>query len=866
MRHLAVELHTFGPRQVLGAAPDAADRRGSLEAWAMTNIKVICAKVNAPLHYGSLWTWSLRASPTSSESEAIFIMLLFPACEMVCLPILEQRPLPRLRRHGGAAVGSAGSAPRAAAPRLRHGARRGARRREAAGAALCFGLAFTCASRRRRSGQNLGSYQAQRLSTRLSRVRLRAEEGETLQEVETVERTARARDEAAAPAAAEGERSMESAKVRRLKEMVFRQGMKVAITSGEFALRLGGAEEPGLVDYEGLCNLLDGFADRPGPERNEGEGSACQKLQDRFSALESGLSHRTSGRVLRGQASEDLRVIRAKLQERLVAMTKAQQPERSLSSGPPEAQEKVDQDSSANKAVKAAPSKFMLYLRADETVDIDTALQDGKGAAGRCLFLVLRRCRNEERLEGKTEQHSNDWMSPEEGQAVDEGEKEEALQQAKKHLETAYAKRSKVLKKMSQDGAGAEDTSELFRCDREISGRRNLALLASVEYIYEKVAWKLEKLLEQATIAEWDISGRRLKLLVYEFALLDKQVAPYRIYLQQNPEDEGVRGLDLDELQMLETHFVRIAGRVGLQVERINQRQGFFALVRRQKVSLRSFWQKIRRGLVFQASGVRLLSQDLQHALKLVLKVLFLNHALQQREDLLVLVPFLIILLIPLSPPGHMLVFSLIVKVYPDFVPSPFTEHRQNVMRIYNEIKPVSEKRSLCPARPETGQESAKEMVRDWQRKLRSEVRGVDRSIRKIEQEEDKIRGEIKAMASKGGDPKSVQMLAKSLVRSSKAKARLYTSRSIMQSAAAELETTAATMRLSDSMSKSTEVMKQMNSLVRIPEMEESISSMKREMMRAGLIEEMMDEGMEDLAPWLRGRRMRRWCALEDFF
>lgn len=602
-------------------------------------------------------------------------MLLFPACEMVCLPILEQRPLPRLRRHGGAAVGSAGSAPRAAAPRLRHGARRGARRREAAGAALCFGLAFTCASRRRRSGQNLGSYQAQRLSTRLSRVRLRAEEGETLQEVETVERTARARDEAAAPAAAEGERSMESAKVRRLKEMVFRQGMKVAITSGEFALRLGGAEEPGLVDYEGLCNLLDGFADRF--EREAGLGDP--ENEDAW------------------KASEDLRVIRAKLQERLVAMTKAQQPERSLSSGPPEAQEKVDQDSSANKAVKAAPSKFMLYLRADETVDIDTALQESQAEQPLSRDLW-------ERLEGKTEQHSNDWMSPEEGQAVDEGEKEEALQQAKKHLETAYAKRSKVLKKMSQDGAGAEDTSELFRCDREISGRRNLALLASVEYIYEKVAWKLEKLLEQATIAEWDISGRRLKLLVYEFALLDKQVAPYRIYLQQNPEDEGVRGLDLDELQMLETHFVRIAGRVGLQVERINQRQGFFALVRRQKVSLRSFWQKIRRGLVFQASGVRLLSQDLQHALKLVLKVLFLNHALQQREvnvcrravkDLLVLVPFLIILLIPLSPPGHMLVFSLIVKVYPDFVPSPFTEHRQNVMRIYNEIKPVSEKRSL---------------------------------------------------------------------------------------------------------------------------------------------------------------------------
>ncbi|CAJ1351745.1 unnamed protein product [Effrenium voratum] len=145
----------------------------------------------------------------------------------------------------------------------------------------------------------------------------------------------------------------------------------------------------------------------------------------------------------------------------------------------------------------------------------------------------------------------------------------------------------------------------------------------------------------------------------------------------------------------------------------------------------------------------------------------------------------------------------------------------------------------------EAQQDSAKEMVREWQRNLRSEARGVDRSIRKIEQEEDKIRKEVKDMAAKGGDPKSIHMLAKSLVRSGKAKARLYTSRSIMQSAVSELETTAATMRLSDSMSKSAEVMKQINSLSKIPEMEESISTMRREMMRAGLIEELMDEGME---------------------
>ncbi len=31
---------------------------------------------------------------------------------------------------------------------------------------------------------------------------------------------------------------------------------------------------------------------------------------------------------------------------------------------------------------------------------------------------------------------------------------------------------------------------------------------------------------------------------------------------------------------------------------------------------------------------------------------------------------------------------------------------------------------------------------------------------------------------------------------------------------------------------------------------QESISSMKREMMRAGLIEEMLDEGMEEMVSW----------------
>ena len=465
--------------------------------------------------------------------------------------------------------------------------------------------------------------------------------------------------------------------VKRLKDMVFMKGMKVAITSGEFALRLENAERPGLVDYEGLCNLLDRFADRYSHERNH-------DIQDDES----------------WKAAETLKVIRSKLQERLLA-TKAQfSPETDASNQVPGTAETATVEKSLEVSAlpaAAVPSKFMLYLRADETVDIDTALQESQAEQPLSRDLW-------ERLEGTEPHGSLDWTIAEEMQA-EEGEKQMALLQATTELERAYAKRAKELKAMTEDEAGARSTEELFRLDREISGRRNLALLANVDLIFEQVAMKLEKLLEQSTISDWDVSGRQLKTWVYEFALLDKQVAPYRSYLQRKPQDDDVRALDLDELQMLETHTVRLARRVGLSmVERVNQSHSVVALLRRQMVWLTTFWQKIRRGLLFQASGVRLLSQDLQHALKLLLKVLFLKHALQKREanvcrravkDLLVLVPFLIILLIPLSPPGHMLVFSLILKVYPDFVPSPFTEHRQNVMRIYREIQPAGEKTSL---------------------------------------------------------------------------------------------------------------------------------------------------------------------------
>ncbi|CAK0847291.1 unnamed protein product, partial [Prorocentrum cordatum] len=139
------------------------------------------------------------------------------------------------------------------------------------------------------------------------------------------------------------------------------------------------------------------------------------------------------------------------------------------------------------------------------------------------------------------------------------------------------------------------------------------------------------------------------------------------------------------------------------------------------------------------------------------------------------------------------------------------------------------------------------ESLREWQRALRGEIRQVERGIKRIEQDEEKIKKDAKAMAKNGGDPQSIKLLAKSLVRSSKAKGRLYTARANLSAASSEMANQAATMRLADAMTRSTAVMQQMNALVKVPELHEAMSSMQREMIRAGLIDELIDEGMEDM-------------------
>lgn len=139
-----------------------------------------------------------------------------------------------------------------------------------------------------------------------------------------------------------------------------------------------------------------------------------------------------------------------------------------------------------------------------------------------------------------------------------------------------------------------------------------------------------------------------------------------------------------------------------------------------------------------------------------------------------------------------------------------------------------------------------KEMLKQWQRNMKKEMRGMDRQIRKIQMEEEKVKREIKQYAKKG-EMGAVKTLVKSVVRSKKAVDRLYTAKAQMNSVTMELQSQAATMKLADTMKMSAGIMRGMNKLVNLKETRETMKSMAREMSKAGLINEMMEDAFEDM-------------------
>jgi charged multivesicular body protein 3 len=145
-------------------------------------------------------------------------------------------------------------------------------------------------------------------------------------------------------------------------------------------------------------------------------------------------------------------------------------------------------------------------------------------------------------------------------------------------------------------------------------------------------------------------------------------------------------------------------------------------------------------------------------------------------------------------------------------------------------------------------QQTPEEQGKEWKKKLRREGTKIDRNIRRIDAEVKKIENECKKLASKGRKNAAL-ILVKQIAATRKQITRMYTAKAQLNSVSTNLQLSISQMKLQGILGKSTTILHEMNELAKLPEMTETMKDMAKEMMRAGIIEESLDDAFATMEP-----------------
>ncbi|CAL9727630.1 vacuolar protein-sorting-associated protein 24 [Monosporozyma unispora] len=139
-----------------------------------------------------------------------------------------------------------------------------------------------------------------------------------------------------------------------------------------------------------------------------------------------------------------------------------------------------------------------------------------------------------------------------------------------------------------------------------------------------------------------------------------------------------------------------------------------------------------------------------------------------------------------------------------------------------------------------------KEQHRKIKAALRKNGRQIDRNLNELQMLQKKTKDLIKRSA-KQNDMKAVRVYAKELYQINKQYNRMYTSKATLNSVTMKVEEAYKMKNLTNSMATSTGIMREVNSLVRLPQIQTSMVELEKELMKAGIMTEMVDDTMESL-------------------
>ncbi|MCJ1456342.1 Vacuolar protein-sorting-associated protein 24 [Mycoblastus sanguinarius] len=137
---------------------------------------------------------------------------------------------------------------------------------------------------------------------------------------------------------------------------------------------------------------------------------------------------------------------------------------------------------------------------------------------------------------------------------------------------------------------------------------------------------------------------------------------------------------------------------------------------------------------------------------------------------------------------------------------------------------------------------------------IRSNTRKLDRDISQLKILDQKTRQYILAASKRGQKNPSqakqaaqeTRTFAKEMIRIRKQSSRLATSKAQLQSVQMQVNEAFSVRKIEGSIKASTGIMKDVNTLVRLPELTGTMRELSQELMKAGIIEEMVGDSLPD--------------------
>ena len=140
------------------------------------------------------------------------------------------------------------------------------------------------------------------------------------------------------------------------------------------------------------------------------------------------------------------------------------------------------------------------------------------------------------------------------------------------------------------------------------------------------------------------------------------------------------------------------------------------------------------------------------------------------------------------------------------------------------------------------------EQMKEWKRNVEREKRAIERDIRKADLEIKKAQNDCKALAKKKNEA-AARLMVRHLIKAKQNVARMHTVNANLSTIHAGIVSSSAIIKVQGVMQKSTEVMKCMNQVLKLPEISDTMQVMAREMAKAGLIDDMIQETFTSIEP-----------------